>query len=164
MAPLSEVRLNSKLGTGSGPGSLSPSHETKGCWDPCVFIGFSQCCVAQCHEHTRPGNQFKATGPSVQSTEPTTFSQCWWGGKRTTLSLQDRHPRRVHQRAAVKGLQGSPKLRTLLALHHFYNSAGKHYLWIEVVCSYKTELGLGCVCAHLGTEDKCLARGVETQS
>lgn len=67
MAPLSEMRLNSKLGTGSGPGSLSPSHEIKGCWDPCVFTGFSQHCEAQCHEHTRPGNQFKAAaGPSVQ--------------------------------------------------------------------------------------------------
>lgn len=66
MAPRSEVRLNSKLGTGSGPGSLSPSHEIKGIpGPPCLHWFFPMLCG------TVPGNLLKATGPSVQSDRAT---------------------------------------------------------------------------------------------
>lgn len=134
--------------TGSGSGSLFPSHRIKGC----NGIPMSSPVLPNVAWHSAVSTHgletqvLKATGPSLQTNRVNHLLQVAVRWSKSSNITARRPPKGDIPKGQGEKLQGTPKLQTLLPQHYFYNHIGwvtqqaNIILWIEGACSFNTEL------------------------
>lgn len=133
------------LGTGSGPGSLFLSHRIKGRWDPCIFTSCSQCCLAQCPEHTRTGDPHAQSHRAQFASLPRVSHLFQVAvGWEMSYNITARRPLKGDvpkgQRSAGDPKATDTSSNALFLVPHWVPQQTNIILWVEAACSCKTEL------------------------